>query len=774
MIFKKLHGREYYKKIWIFLVLFVVVLQIPFSLLLYHLSNQKIMSSITSSNTSILKQIQANMTYFSSVTSNLCMEVFMDNKTKTVMYTDIMDYYDAITYMQQIHDTSLMVYPSIDSITIYNANNDQYFSTESASIFNPDDLANFVESQDSIPCLQPILRKVTHTINGSEKSYYVFSYFMYEFNDPTKGTEGYVVVNENVNWFIENISAQTEKDKIQGNIYLSSQSGEIYETEANTVSEAHQYLVKDYWNHLEAENEDGIFTYQTKYDGKTYIVSGIHLNNQSNAIVLIQEYDYIFEDLIQLKNDMLYISMGFGFLALLMLVLVSKQLYSPVQEFVTSISGLGESKSESEKYQNEFDYLREAYRTTWRQNQLLQKAKQEHEPMVMKYELSQMVMDSTPERLEKFKKHNPTHWLMTEIPVGIILFKIEDITGNTHFDKSDIQLMTYAVENIIHEKISEKRAYSCFFMSTDTLCVLTGYTEGEALEDSLIPLIKECQNLILEHLDLTLTVSLSSYSVNRHSLTDLLKEAREYLQYRYLFGLGEILYHETCRFNLNNQQSHYSYELDVKLKSAIQTKNLNSTLVAIEEISNIISTFQYRSATTCMMALITQINMIFNEMIREQRILSNINFNAIYQKAAQSETLKEAIEQLKQYITSILDTEKEAEENAKDSLISAVIAFVQAHYSDVNLSSQMIGDSLALSPRYIMHKFKESTGLSLNEYIVNLRMSKAATLLQNTDYTVNQIIKEIGIENSTYFYKLFKKAYHCTPREFSKRDEEET
>ena len=35
-------------------------------------------------------------------------------------------------------------------------------------------------------------------------------------------------------------------------------------------------------------------------------------------------------------------------------------------------------------------------------------------------------------------------------------------------------------------------------------------------------------------------------------------------------------------------------------------------------------------------------------------------------------------------------------------------------------------------------------------------------------YTVNQIIQEVGSENSTYFYKLSKKTYHCTPREFSK------
>jgi YesN/AraC family two-component response regulator len=48
-------------------------------------------------------------------------------------------------------------------------------------------------------------------------------------------------------------------------------------------------------------------------------------------------------------------------------------------------------------------------------------------------------------------------------------------------------------------------------------------------------------------------------------------------------------------------------------------------------------------------------------------------------------------------------------------------------------------------------------------------MRKAVHLLRNTDLPVNKITAAIGLENDTYFYKLFKKIYHCTPREFSER-----
>ena len=68
-----------------------------------------------------------------------------------------------------------------------------------------------------------------------------------------------------------------------------------------------------------------------------------------------------------------------------------------------------------------------------------------------------------------------------------------------------------------------------------------------------------------------------------------------------------------------------------------------------------------------------------------------------------------------------------------------------------------------------MKKFKQCTGISLNEYILDIRMKQAAELLLHSKLPVNKISDNIGIENENYFYRLFKKVYGCTPREFSNR-----
>ena len=100
------------------------------------------------------------------------------------------------------------------------------------------------------------------------------------------------------------------------------------------------------------------------------------------------------------------------------------------------------------------------------------------------------------------------------------------------------------------------------------------------------------------------------------------------------------------------------------------------------------------------------------------------------------------------------------------SLSDAVMDYVQENYADRDLSLQTIAEQFQQPSRNVSKEFKEATGMTINEYITKTRMSVAAHLLRYTDLFVNEIVSKIGLENSNYFYKLFKKTYQCTPREF--------
>jgi AraC-like DNA-binding protein len=62
--------------------------------------------------------------------------------------------------------------------------------------------------------------------------------------------------------------------------------------------------------------------------------------------------------------------------------------------------------------------------------------------------------------------------------------------------------------------------------------------------------------------------------------------------------------------------------------------------------------------------------------------------------------------------------------------------------------------------------FKESSKVSVHEYINRKRLDKAVFYLCNQDLSIQEIIEIIGYENETNFYRLFKKFYGVTPNEY--------
>ncbi|MFE4713286.1 AraC family transcriptional regulator [Paenibacillus sp. NPDC056722] len=70
------------------------------------------------------------------------------------------------------------------------------------------------------------------------------------------------------------------------------------------------------------------------------------------------------------------------------------------------------------------------------------------------------------------------------------------------------------------------------------------------------------------------------------------------------------------------------------------------------------------------------------------------------------------------------------------------------------------------SHAYLCRMFRKHLGMSPTQYINELRMSYAENLLLNTDMEIVEISLEIGLENVSYFYDLFKRRHSLTPHRY--------
>lgn len=82
------------------------------------------------------------------------------------------------------------------------------------------------------------------------------------------------------------------------------------------------------------------------------------------------------------------------------------------------------------------------------------------------------------------------------------------------------------------------------------------------------------------------------------------------------------------------------------------------------------------------------------------------------------------------------------------------------------LSMKYIADQLYLNHIYLGQIFKKETGISLNDYINKVRISKAKKLLKAANSMVYEVAEQVGFSDSQYFSTVFKKIVGVSPKEY--------
>ena len=101
----------------------------------------------------------------------------------------------------------------------------------------------------------------------------------------------------------------------------------------------------------------------------------------------------------------------------------------------------------------------------------------------------------------------------------------------------------------------------------------------------------------------------------------------------------------------------------------------------------------------------------------------------------------------------------------KNRIVAQVKNYVNENYVK-ELSLEFLGQLVNLHPVYLSKIFKEVADINLSSYITDVRMHKAAELLEQTNMQVQKIMKQVGYQKSQYFSKRFKEKYGVTPKEY--------
>ena len=129
-----------------------------------------------------------------------------------------------------------------------------------------------------------------------------------------------------------------------------------------------------------------------------------------------------------------------------------------------------------------------------------------------------------------------------------------------------------------------------------------------------------------------------------------------------------------------------------------------------------------------------------------------------------SELDREHMEKVPVKMPAAADAGEEA--CAPCGIIESIRSFVMKNYTDVTLSE--VAEHVHLSPFYVSRLFRQKTGRTFYDFVLETRMAKAVELLLHTEYKIYEIGEQVGYKNTKSFLKIFKRHYKKGPNAYRK------
>lgn len=146
----------------------------------------------------------------------------------------------------------------------------------------------------------------------------------------------------------------------------------------------------------------------------------------------------------------------------------------------------------------------------------------------------------------------------------------------------------------------------------------------------------------------------------------------------------------------------------------------------------------------------------------------------IYAIAGSSDHIKDM--KINETLTSLLtllmsenwNPGEEKKDSAKKQNLQNIKMYLDEHYAE-KLALDDLANDFFINKYYLTRVFKEQFGVTINAYVLQVRITHAKRLLRFSDLPIEAIGHQCGMADANYFSRVFKKIEGCTPGEYRKR-----
>ena len=290
-----------------------------------------------------------------------------------------------------------------------------------------------------------------------------------------------------------------------------------------------------------------------------------------------------------------------------------------------------------------------------------------------------------------------------------------------------------------------------------------------ASQDSLVAQMELLQeklqhSLALEGIAVQVTVGIGQKHAGWEGVCTAYREACRALEYQAFAGKNQVICFEDLVMDGRNHNQPYRSDTSLlqQLQFCVSVGAGEEALSLLAQIlaapfSNVA---QFRMAA---MDVITECQRAAMEQQLEGEQVFNKEAVAMMLMAEHLPDLKMLLEQHVSTIAGAIQSKRQAREG---NLIDQVKAYLEEQMGNADVGLSSTAAAFYVSPGHLGRLMKKETGQTFVEYLTQLRMKKAESLLKQTDLKGYEIGEQVGIPDPHYFSVLFKKQFGRSMNEY--------
>jgi len=336
----------------------------------------------------------------------------------------------------------------------------------------------------------------------------------------------------------------------------------------------------------------------------------------------------------------------------------------------------------------------------------------------------------------------------------------------------DDQLRVFALRNILCEVLEGRaQGYSFLVFLYNGMLALLLLMPGreEALVADVMLHLEEARKTIRHYLACPLFIGVSDTCDRPASLPGAGQQALTALDQCILSGKEQVL-----RITDIQQMGAQVWRMDeIELRQLINGIKAGEAGQAEASLSVLLDTCRGMRGTpkayqTYLLELVMGFVRVASDLSLEREDVDQ-ELNRVMQHFFHaSPSLQEAQEELLRLMRLLMSAIQSQRSSTSLRLAAAAEQYLRDNFSQESLSLEELCLHLHISPSYFSMIFKKETKKTFHQYITELRMDKALTLLSSTELKTAQIAQMVGIPDPSYFSYCFKKHFGFSPSQARK------